>query len=94
MIPNKFDAAITEYRETHRRCKVLSGGALSAAQDEEVEALDALTRTSSECLGDIGEKLTVLQGLMQEGRWFDGRDFQLLDSIRRDVKAMMLKWQG
>ena len=94
MIPNKFDAAITEYREAHRRCKVLSGGALSAAQDEEAEALDALTRTPSESLGDIGEKLTVLQGLMHDGRWFDGRDFQLLDSIRRDVKAMVLKWQG
>jgi hypothetical protein len=35
MIPHKFDAAITEYREVHRRCQVLSGDALSAAQDEE-----------------------------------------------------------
>ena len=67
---------------------------LCAAQDEEVEALDLLARTPSESLGDIGEKLKVLQGLMQEGRWFDGRDFQLLDSIRRDMKAMLLRWQG
>jgi len=89
-----FDASIVAYREAHRRCRVLSGDALSAARDEEAEALEALTRTPSECLGDIGEKLTVLQGLMQEGRWFDGRDFQLLDSIRRDVKAMVMKWQG
>ena len=63
-------------------------------QDEETDALDVLIRTPGECLGDIGDKLTVLQGLMQEGRWFDGRDFQLLNSIRRDVKAMVLKWQG
>ena len=94
MIQHEFDDAITVYREAHRRCQILSGDALSAAQDEEAEALDALARTPSECLGDIGEKLTVLQGLMHEGRWFDGRDFQLLDSIRRDVKAMVLKWQG
>jgi hypothetical protein len=89
-----FNASIVAYREAHRRCQVLSGDGLSAARDEEVGALEALTRTPSECLGDIGEKLTVLQGLMQEGRWFDGRDFQLLDSIRREVKAMVLKWQG
>jgi len=89
-----FDASIVAYRDAHRQCQVLSGDALSTARDEEVEALEALTRTPSECLGDIGDKLTVLQGLMQEGRWFDGRDFQLLDSIRRDVKAMVLKWQG
>ena len=94
MMPHEFDAAITEYREAHRRCQVLSGDALSSAQDEKAEALDTLTRTPSECLGDIAEKLAVLQGLMQEGRWFDGRDFLLLDSIRRDAKAMMLKWQG
>jgi hypothetical protein len=31
---------------------------------------------------------------MKEGRWFYGRDFQLLDSIQRDVKAMVLKRQG
>jgi len=94
MMPHKFDVAITEYREAHQWCEVLTGDALSVARDEETEALDALIRTPSECLGDIGDKLTVLQRLMQEGRWFDGRDFQLLDSIRRDVKAMLLKWQG
>jgi hypothetical protein len=94
MMPKEFDAAITEYREAHWRCQILSGDPLSAAQDQEAEALDAVSRAPGECLGDIGEKLTVLQGLMQEGRWFDGRDFQLLDSIRRDVKAMVLKWQG
>jgi hypothetical protein len=94
MMPHEFDVSIAAYREAQRRCQVLSGDALSAAQDEEAEALDALTRTPSECLSDISDKLTVLQGLMQEGRWFDGRDFQLLDSIRRDVNAMLLKWQG
>ena len=93
-MPHEFDAAIATYREAQRLCQTLSGNALSAAQDEEVEALDLLARTPSESLGDIGEKLKVLQGLMQEGRWFDGRDFQLLDSIRRDMKAMLLRWQG
>jgi len=53
-----------------------------------------LARTPGDSLGDIGEKLKVLQGLMQKGRWFDGRDFQLFESIRRDVKAMLLRWQG
>jgi len=93
-MPHEFDAAITTYREAQQLCQTLSGDALYAAQYEEAEALDMLARTPSESLGDIGEKLKVLQGLMQEGRWFDGRDFQLLDSIRRDVKAMVLKWQG
>ena len=93
-MPNEFDAAIATYREMQRLCQTLSGDAMYAAQDEETEALDVLTRTPSESLGDIGEKLKVLQGLMQEGRWFDGSDLQLLDSIRRDVKAMVLKWQG
>ncbi len=94
-MPHEFDAAITTYRDaTQRLCQTLSGDALYAAQDEETEALDMLARTPSESLGEIGEKLKVLQGLMQEGRWFDGRDFQLLDSIRRDVTAMVLKWQG
>ena len=74
--------------------KTLSGNALHAAQDEEAEALDILARTPSDSLGDIREKLKVLQGLMQKGRWFDGRDFQLFESIRRDVKAMLLRWQG
>jgi hypothetical protein len=92
MMPHEFDAAITAYREAQRLCQTLSGDALYAAQ--KAEALDVLTRTPSESLGDIGEKLKVLQGLMQEGRWFDGSDLQLLDSIRRDVKAMVLKWQG
>jgi len=64
----------------------LSGNALHAAQDEEAEALDILARTPSDSLGDIREKLKVLRGLMQKGRWFDGRDFQLLDSIPRDVR--------
>jgi hypothetical protein len=91
MMPHEFDAAITDYREAHRRCQVLSGDALSAAQDQEVEALDALARTPRECLGDISDKLTVLRGLTHEGRRFDGRDFRLLDSIRRDVKAMVLR---
>ena len=45
-----------------------------------------MARTPSDSLGDIREKLKVLQGLMQKGRWFDGRDFQLLDSIPRDVR--------
>ncbi|MGA7371555.1 MAG: hypothetical protein WBW37_02830 [Methyloceanibacter sp.] len=94
MMPHEFDAAITTYREAQRLCQTLSGDALYTARDEETEALDVLTRTPSESLGDIGEKLKVLQGLMQEGRWFDGSDLQLLDSIRRDVKAMVLKWQG
>ena len=93
-MPHEFDTAIATYREAQRLCQTLSGNALCAAQDEEVEALDLLARTPSESLGDIGEKLKVLQGLMQEGRWFDGRDFQLLDSIRRDMKAMLLRWQG
>ena len=93
-MPHEFDAAITAYREAQLLCQTLSGDALYAARDEATEALDVLTRTPSESLGDIGEKLKVLQGLMQEGRWFDGRDLQLLDSIRRDVKAMVLKWQG
>jgi hypothetical protein len=92
MMPHEFDTAITAYREAQLLCQTLSGDALYAAQ--EAEALDILTRTPSESLGDIGEKLKVLQGLMQEGRWFDGSDLQLLDSIRRDVKAMVLKWQG
>ncbi len=93
-MPHEFDAAIITYREAQRLCQTLSDDALYAAQDEEAAALDVLARTRSESLGDIGEKLKVLQGLMQEGRWFDGRDFQLLDSIRQDVKAMLLKWQG
>jgi hypothetical protein len=93
-MPHGFDTAIAAYREAQRLCETLSGNALYAAQDEELEALDVLARTPGESLGDIGEKLKVLQGLMQEGRWFDGRDFQLLDSIQRDIKAMVLRWQG
>ena len=93
-MPNEFDAVVSAYREAQRLCQTLSGDALYAAEDEKTEALDVLARTPSESLGDISEKLKVLQGLMEEGRWFDGRDFQLLDSIRRDVKAMLLRWQG
>ena len=93
-MPHEFDTAIATYREAQRLCQTLSGNALCAAQDEEVEALEALARTPSDSLGDIEEKLKVLQGLMQKGRWFDGRDFQLLESIQRDVKAMVLRWQG
>jgi hypothetical protein len=92
-MPHEFDTAIATYREAQRLCQTLSGNALCAAQDEEVEALEALARTPSDSLGDIEEKLKVLQGLMQKGRWFD-RDFQLLESIQRDVKAMVLRWQG
>ena len=93
-MPNEFDAVITAYHEAERLCQALSGDALHAAQDEEAEALEVPAQTPSESLGDISEKLKVLQGLMQEGRWFDGRDFQLLDSIRRGVTAMLLRWQG
>jgi len=94
MMRHEFDAVITAYREAQRLCQRLSGDTLYAARDEEAKALDVLARTPSESLGDISEKLNVLQGLMQEGRWFDGRDFQLLDSIQRDIKAMVLRWQG
>jgi hypothetical protein len=45
-----------------------TGDALSTARDEEAEALDAPIRTPTECLGDIGDKLTVLQG--PHARWF------------------------
>jgi hypothetical protein len=72
MMPYEFDAAITVYREANRRCQVLSGDALSAAQDAEAEALDALSRTPGECLDDIGDKLTVLRGTRARGtlvRW-------------------------
>jgi hypothetical protein len=43
MMRHEFDASIVANREAHRRCQVLSGDALSAAQDEEAEALDALS---------------------------------------------------
>ena len=94
LMPHEFDTVIATFRDAQRVCQTLSGNALRAVQDEEVLALDVLARTPSESLGDIGEKLKVLQGPMREGRWFDGRDFQLLESIQRDVKAMVLRWQG
>jgi len=93
-MPHKFAVAITEYREAHQWCEVLTGDALSVARDEETEALDALIRTPSECLGDIRRQAHSAAETHAGRTWFDGRDFQLLDSLRRDVKAMLLKWQG
>ena len=94
-MPHEFDAAITTYREAQQLCQTLSGDALSRRAGragggsrrcwpERPAKVSATSARSSQ----------VLQGLMHEGRWFDGRDFQLLDSIRRDAKAMVLKWQG
>ena len=61
-MPHEFDAAITTYREAQRLCQTLSGDALYTARDEETEALDVLTRTPSESLGDIGESSRCCRG--------------------------------
>lgn len=83
------ERSFAAYREAHRRCQVETGDALSAAQDQEAVAIKALTAARSEVLGEIGDKLDVLKDLMPPGRWSDKRDLHLLDSIRRDVKAMV-----
>jgi hypothetical protein len=84
-----FERSFAAYREAHRRCQVETGNALSAAHDQEAVAIKALTAARSEVLGEIGDKLDVLKDLMKPGRWSDERDLDLLDSIRRDVKAMV-----
>jgi hypothetical protein len=85
-MPHEFDAAAVAYRNARQRCQVLSGAALAAAQDAEGLAVEALIKTPTVHLGEIGDKLAALADLMQLGAWSDGRDTRLLASIRRDLK--------
>ena len=88
-MPHEFDAAIVDYRNAHRRCEALSGAALDRAQDQEGEAIEALIKTPTVHLGEIGDKLAVVADLMQLGAWSDRREVRLLASARRDLKRAL-----
>jgi hypothetical protein len=75
------------YATAHRKCLRLSGHPLNAAQDEERDALEAISQTPAPTLADIAAKIDLLISLMQTD-WTDSRDVRLLDSIRRDLQAL------
>ena len=76
-----FNISIVAYREAHQRCQVLSGDAFSATRDEEVDALEALIGTPSECLGPVAPRASMTQPSANSAR---------LALIVRSIEATIL----
>jgi len=88
--PNTFDTSWHRYATAHARCQTLSGATLGRAQDQEREAIFQLANSRAVNLDDLGKKLDALRDLLDllGHDWSDQREHLLLDSIRRDVRAM------
>jgi hypothetical protein len=88
--PATFNASWHRYTEAHARCQTLSGATLDSAQDQEREAIFQLSNSRAVNLNDLGKKLDALRDLLDllGHDWSDQREHLLLDSIRRDVRAM------
>jgi len=84
--PATFNASWHRYTEAHARCQTLSGATLGSAQEQEREAIFQLSNSRAVNLNDLGKKLDALRDLGHD--WSDRREHLLLDSIRRDVRAM------
>ena len=88
--PTTFVASWHRYANAHARCQTLSGATLASAQDQEREAIFQLANSRAVNLDDLGKKLDAFKDLLDllGHDWSDQREHLLLDSIRRDVRAM------
>jgi hypothetical protein len=81
-----FDTLWASYRDANARCDVLSGDELSEAQDQERDALFALTKLKTPDLSGVRKKVEALIDMLKivEG-WSDEREMLLARSIARDL---------
>jgi hypothetical protein len=81
-----FDTLWASYRDANSRCDVLSGDELSEAQDQERDAVLALTKLKAPDLAAVRKRVEALIDMLKlsEG-WSDERDMLLAKSIARDL---------
>jgi hypothetical protein len=82
-----FDTLWASYRDANSRCDVLSGNELSEAQDQERDAVLALTKLKAPDLSGVRKKVEALIDMLKlsDGGWSDERDMLLASSIARDL---------
>ncbi len=85
-----FPQIWNRYTDANSRCHALSGDALSTAQGDERDAIFELIDADSDDLDAVAKKLTALKAMLKllGDSWSDQREFKLLDSIKRDLRAL------
>jgi hypothetical protein len=90
-LPNTtFPKIWNRYTDANSRCHALSGEALEAAMDDERDAIFAMIDADSDDLDAVIKKLTALKAMLKllGDSWSDQREFKLIDSIKRDLRAL------
>lgn len=90
-LPNTtFPQIWNRYTDANSRFHALSGDGLSVAQDDERNAIFEMIGAESDDPDAVTKKLTALKAMLKlvGDSWSDQREFKLIDSIKRDLRAL------